>query len=243
MIGKPSTWQRFWDFPITRIFAFLLLLAAMTVVVSLPLNWLLHAHHVTFKRDPEVGGMLGEALQAGLALAAFLIMVRWADRRTFASAGLTRGGLLTEVGVGFLVGAAVFSAAVALTAVLGAYHVQRVNPHFQFLIPLVLFLFVAAFEEIVFRGYVFQTLEARWGTGIALAGSGAAFGLIHLLNPVSGVTPAEKLAGPTFIVFEAALLLSAAFLLTRRLWLPIGIHWAWNFARARSTARLTQECP
>jgi len=92
-----------------------------------------------------------------------------------------------------------------------------------------LFLFVAVFEETIFRGYIFQTLETRWGSGIALAESAAAFGLIHLLNPVRGVTAAEKMAGPLLIIFEASILMSAGYLLTRRLWLPIGIHWNWNF--------------
>ncbi len=104
-----------------------------------------------------------------------------------------------------------------------------VNWHFAWLIPVILFLFIAVFEETVFRGYIFQTLETRWGSGIALAGSGAAFGLVHLLNPVTGVTLAEKLAGPLFIMFEASILMTAGYLLTRRLWLPIGIHWGWNF--------------
>ena len=227
--GKPSAAQRFWAFPITRIFAFLLLLAAMTLAVGLPLNLLLHARHVSFKRDPEIGDLLGEVIEAALALGAFLIMVRWADRRTLASAGLMRRGLIAETGMGFFLGAALFSVTVAATEALGVYHVLRVNPHFQFLVPLVLFLFVAVFEEIVFRGYVFQTLESRWGSGIAVAGSALLFGLAHLANNVPGSTPAQRLAGPVYIALEAGLPMAAAFLLTRRLWLPIGLHWGWNF--------------
>ena len=227
--GEANAAQRFWTFPVTRIFAFLLLFVAMAVVVGLPLTWLLHAHHVTFKRDQEVGGMLGEALQAALALAAFLIMVRWADRRTLVSAGLTRQGLLAESSMGFFLGAALFSVTIAATQALGTYHVLRVNPHFQFLVPLVLFLFVAICEEIIFRGYMLQTLESRWGSGVAVVGSALLFGLAHLANDVPSATPAQRLAGPVYIAFEAGLPMGAAFLLTRRLWLPIGLHWGWNF--------------
>ena len=128
-----------------------------------------------------------------------------------------------------LIGGVLFSLVIAITAVLGGYHILGVNWHFAWLIPVVLYFCTAVFEETVFRGYIFQTLEARWGSGIALAGSGAAFGLVHLVNPIHGVTLAEKLAGPLFIVFEASILMTAGYLLTRRLWLPIGIHWGWNF--------------
>jgi membrane protease YdiL (CAAX protease family) len=31
--------------------------------------------------------------------------------------------------------------------------------------------------------------------------------------------------------FEGGILLSAAYVLTRRLWLPIGIHFAWDFSQ------------
>ena len=88
---------------------------------------------------------------------------------------------------------------------------------------------MAVFQEVAVRGYIFQTLERRWGTGIALAGSAAFFGLAHLGSPVEGLTTVQWLVGPAFIGVETGLLFTAAYLLTRRLWLPIGIHWGWNF--------------
>jgi membrane protease YdiL (CAAX protease family) len=111
----------------------------------------------------------------------------------------------------------------------GVYHVAGVNPQFRPLVPLLLFLFLAVFQEVAVRGYIFQTLERRWGTGVALAGSVVFFGLAHLWSPVQGLTTAQRLVGPAFISVETGLLLTAAYLLTRRLWLPIGIHWGWNF--------------
>lgn len=226
---KPSAAQRFWAFPVTRIFAFLLLFLALSVAIGLPAAVLLRSGHFDFKRDPEVTSLLASMLQAVPVSAAFLIMVRWVDRRTYASAGLTRHGLLLENGLGFLAGAAIFSVAIALTAAFSGYHVQRVNPYFEFLVPLVFFLFVALAEEIAFRGYVFQTLESRWGSGFAVAGSALLFGLVHLANPVPGASTAERLAGPLYITLEAGLPMAGAYLVTRRLWLPIGFHWGWNF--------------
>ena len=61
------------------------------------------------------------------------------------------------------------------------------------------------------------------GSWIAIILSALFFGLTHLMNP--GAT----LFGALAIALEAGTLLGAAYMLTRRLWLAIGIHWAWNF--------------
>lgn len=228
----PTVWQRFWRFPVTRIFTYLLVLAVVALALYFPILGLLKLSHVHTKGHAETAELVNELYLALCAVGAFVFMVRVVEKRTLASAGLDGRGLGVETGLGLLIGGGLFSLVVGLTAAGGGYRILGVNPHFAWLMPVLLFLCVAVFEETVFRGYIFQTLEARWGSGIALGGSGAAFGLVHLLNPVSGVTPAEKLAGPLFIVFEAGILMSAGFLLTRRLWMPIGIHWGWNFCES-----------
>jgi hypothetical protein len=80
-------------------------------------------------------------------------------------------------------------------------------------------------EEILFRGVVFRITEERLGTWIAIAISAVLFALLHLTSANATVTS-------TIVVgLEAGVLLSAAYALTGRLWLAIGIHFAWDFAR------------
>src|SRR5260370_910510 len=57
----------------------------------------------------------------------------------------------------------------------------------------------------------------------ALGISALVFGFAHARNP--GASIVSSLA----IAVEAGGLLAAAFILTRNLWFPIGMHWAWNF--------------
>ena len=61
---------------------------------------------------------------------------------------------------------------------------------------------------------------------MALGITVALFGLVHLGNPNS------SLYGAAAIGIEAGVLLGAAYVLTRRLWLVIGIHFGWNFIQA-----------
>ena len=83
----------------------------------------------------------------------------------------------------------------------------------------------ALFEELIFRGIVFRQLEVLLGTWAALVLTSAFFGLAHLGNP--GATWFAAFA----IAMEAGILLGAAYLVTRRLWLAVGIHAAWNFTQ------------
>ncbi|HEY3588415.1 MAG TPA: CPBP family intramembrane glutamic endopeptidase, partial [Myxococcaceae bacterium] len=87
----------------------------------------------------------------------------------------------------------------------------------------VLGLFLVGFaEEIRNRGILFRLLEQNLGTWVALGLSALAFGFAHWQNP--GATWWSSLA----IALEGGVLLAALYAATRSLWLPIGVHWAWN---------------
>jgi hypothetical protein len=86
-------------------------------------------------------------------------------------------------------------------------------------------LFPAVSEELVFRGILFRWLEEFGGSWMALLLTSALFGASHLANPNATWIAALGLA------FEAGVMLGAAYMLTRSLWMPMGIHAAWNFAQ------------
>lgn len=89
------------------------------------------------------------------------------------------------------------------------------------------FLFVALFEETLFRGFVFQRLVAGTSAWFALLASGLVFATSHWGNPdMHGAT----LAWATLELFLGAVLLGLAWLRTRSLALPVGLHFGWNWA-------------
>ena len=90
---------------------------------------------------------------------------------------------------------------------------------------LLVFLTVAVGEEMIFRGIIFRQIDERWNTWTALIVSALLFGFIHLPN--NGATWWSSLA----IAIEAGLMLGAAYKWSGSLWLPIGIHWAWNYVQ------------
>jgi uncharacterized protein len=82
-------------------------------------------------------------------------------------------------------------------------------------------LFGAIGEEMLFRGYGFQILVASLGPYATILPVSVLFGLAHL-NNVN--------ATPIGIVNTIGwgVILSAAFLRSGDLWLPIGLHFGWN---------------
>jgi membrane protease YdiL (CAAX protease family) len=91
-----------------------------------------------------------------------------------------------------------------------------------------MFTFVALFEETLFRGFLFQRLVAGSGVWVAQILLACLFALGHWGNP--GMAGATKVWA-TLDIGLGAVALGLAFLRTRSLALPIGIHLGWNWAQ------------
>lgn len=97
------------------------------------------------------------------------------------------------------------------------------GPHLRSLLTSgALLILAAAFEEFLTRGYGFQRLIDAIGRLGAVLVFSALFGAGHLGNPhVTALSTANTVL--------AGVLLAVAYLKTRALWMPIGLHWSWNF--------------
>jgi uncharacterized protein len=85
-------------------------------------------------------------------------------------------------------------------------------------------LCVAVGEELVVRGFFMQVINEVWGGAAAVVVTSVFWGFAHLLNP-----RANLFAVLNIIVI--GLLFAYAYYVTGRLWLPIVLHFAWNFAQ------------
>ncbi|HEY8591474.1 MAG TPA: CPBP family intramembrane glutamic endopeptidase [Sphingomicrobium sp.] len=135
---------------------------------------------------------------------------------------------LRDLGLGLLIGFGIMAAAVGIAAIAGVYRI--VGPgDASYLIPaLVGAAIMPAFtEELLFRGILFRFIEEFAGSWAALAVTSALFGLAHILNP--NATWFSSFA----IAVEAGVLLGGAYMLTRNLWLAMGLHAGWNFTQGQ----------
>jgi uncharacterized protein len=202
---------RFLAFPLTR-----LVLAA--VVVVLPVVLTMDLVHLALAKSMRV--VWPHLLAAALCVSAYRVYVRRIEKRALSELGRTHAG--RELGTGLLVGSLLLVATIGTVAALGFYGVSGRNDWTAVLTPLAPLILVVVLEELLFRGVLFRIVEQSLGSWIALSLSAVLFGVAHLSN-----------AGVTFLAVGntavAGVLFAAAFMATRRLWLPLGIHFAWNF--------------
>jgi membrane protease YdiL (CAAX protease family) len=163
-------------------------------------------------------------------LAAFKLLTSVFDGRPLAATGLAfRGRWLRELGLGLLIGTVMILLVAGLEGTLGvARFTLGAVPTARLLLwagGLLLFGFIAATnEELIFRGYPFQSLVEAVGAVAAVGLCSALFGAVHLGNP-------HHTWISTLNTALVGVPLAVAYLRTRLLWLPIGIHFAWNFVQ------------
>ncbi|NKZ04972.1 CPBP family intramembrane glutamic endopeptidase [Actinomadura latina] len=170
---------------------------------------------------PTLGLGLASAV---LALLVYVFVVGRTERRPVDE--LARAGAVPALGRGALIGFGLFGVVIANLALLGDYRVDGFGSVAGPVALVGVMAAAAVTEELVFRGILFRIVEGRIGTWWSLALTGVVFGLMHLGNENA------TLWGAIAIAIEAGGMLAAAYAATRNLWVPIGLHFAWNIAGA-----------
>ena len=178
---------------------------------------LILAHQIP---DKALRAVWPQLLAAVLGVAGYLQYVRRIEGRPAVELG--RPGLWRELGAGMAFGGLLLVAILGILAAAGSYRILGVGDASRLAKACAEMLVVALAEEIVFRGVLFRIPERALGTRTALILSSVLFALAHLPNEHITVLAVANTAA-------AGLMFGAAYLATRRLWLPVGIHFAWNF--------------
>jgi uncharacterized protein len=159
-----------------------------------------------------------------LAMAIYFGFARWVERREVSELALPE--MAKEMGIGILIGSGLYTGCMLILWVMGIFRIDGFNPA-SFLVPAIASALSSGFlEELLFRGALFRIVEEWLGSWISIVVSSAVFGLVHLANPDATLT------GAIFISVEAGLLLAAAYMVTRRLWMSIGFHVSWNYTQS-----------
>lgn len=163
------------------------------------------------------------------ALGAGYLCARLFEGLPWRSLGLTfHRGWLRDLLIGCAIGIATLVVAVVIATAAGGLRFSFGGSGLAIIRSLVgsaVLLFLAALaEEALFRGYILQTFTRAQLTLLGVLLTSVPFGLVHLSNP--NVVPGVTFANTAL----AGIWLAAAYLRTRSLWFPLGVHWAWNWA-------------
>ncbi len=170
----------------------------------------------------EVFYLLVALIQCILAVWCYILMYRYFEKRQITE--LSSASFLKNAIPGFLTGIALQSLIVLVLYLAGGYVITRINPA-SFMVPAFTTALTAGFvAEIIIRGILFRLVEEKLGTAITIGIMMLLFMVMHLGS--EGSTVLSVLA----VSMQAGFLLSAVYILTRNLWFPIFLHFAWDFA-------------
>jgi membrane protease YdiL (CAAX protease family) len=217
-----------------RLLIFLVLLALLSVVFGVATK-IFSQLTLNFVPSSEVARYLENLifrLEFSLvALIAGYICTRWLEGLPWRALGLgLHAGWARDFLFGSLIGVASLALATAIATAAGGLtftistRAEFVPVGETLVFSAFLFIVAALAEEALFRGYPLQTFTRARLVGFGVLLTSVSFLAIHLVNP----NLSEAL--PYFNLLIAGVWLAVAYLRTRSLWLPLGIHWAWNWA-------------
>ena len=180
-------------------------------------------------------------LASGATISTFLSRKFW-DKKSFVSLGLAwNKQAIKDVLFGFLLSglmAAAFYLALVSFNLLDFnginFEGSGLNSSFDFIqfmgiltlgslsLMLVEHILVGFWEELVFRGYIFQNMTEGMGLVPAILLSCFLYGIIHYMNPNATLLSSAIIIGFGFLRIYG-------YLGTKMLWLSMGMHIGWNF--------------
>lgn len=211
--------QRTFNSPVTKIILALLTFLAVVIIGQQIAVKLLDLTAL----DKDYRNLLKGLFVSASCVLSYILFFKKYDKRTvteFEAKGLAKN-LIIGASIGFILQ----SLTILVIYLNGSYSVININPVSFILIPFALMFTVAIIEEILVRGIIFRIMEEKLGSYVSLTISSLLFGVLHLANPHSTLIS-------SICITTAGFLMGAAFIYSRNLWMPIALHFAWNFTQS-----------
>ncbi|WP_265571115.1 CPBP family intramembrane glutamic endopeptidase [Sphingomicrobium nitratireducens] len=215
VVATKPMWRKIVDFPLVAMLIALAIMLALSFVTGRIGPYVQSAVPAPYDL------LVGAFIVIGLGYAAYKLVIRHLGE--IKRDDLRSEHALRDLGLGVGGSFLLMSAIVGVAALFDVYNIIGEGGFDGFVYILAGGGLIAGFmEELVFRGILFRWIEEFLGSWAALAITALLFGFAHQMN--DNATTFSSIA----IAVEAGLLLGAAYMLTRSLWLAIGIHFGWN---------------
>ncbi|MGB5943110.1 MAG: type II CAAX endopeptidase family protein [Leeuwenhoekiella sp.] len=155
------------------------------------------------------------------------VFMRFIDEEPFVNLGFHLKNHVKDIAVGLVMGLVVIGA--GFLFLLAGEQIEYASMQFEWyetFVSIALFTVVAVVEEMLTRGYLLRNLMYSFNRWVALIISSAVFAFMHAANPnVSTFALID--------IFLAGVMLGLPYILTKNLWLPIALHFSWNFFQSQ----------
>jgi membrane protease YdiL (CAAX protease family) len=210
--------QKILHFPLTKI------IISLIVILFVYNNLIKFGVFKTDLLEKQTVKLIATIIATFFAVLTYIYLFKFYEKRSVTEFG--QKNIFKNLILGFVLGFVLQSLTILVIYLKGGYSIISINPISFIIPPLTMAIASSIIEEIIFRGILFRIIEEKLGTYISLIISALIFGLIHISNPNSSLMAGLGLS------IQAGLLLGLAYVLTRNLWFPIMIHFAWNFTQS-----------
>ncbi len=208
-------WKRIWNFPLVAMLAAMVLVSAVLAGAGFALP------KVFAGVAREIAMPVQTIITVAALLALYKLVLQHLGERRHDDLRLVEA--LRGLAIGTAAAFVLFSVIVGVAALFGSYRIVGWGGMGNW--AFILFgggVGAGFIEELIFRGILFRWIEEFAGSWAALFVTSALFGLGHIGNDNASWFSSVAIA------IEAGLMLGGAYMLTRSLWVPIGIHFGWN---------------
>jgi membrane protease YdiL (CAAX protease family) len=206
-------------FPLTRFFLaliFLFVFAGLSLGLG---SWI--QKDLLLPDQALTGSLIQMILSCGLTWFGYALYCATIEGRKVNELDPRKG--IRQVSLGLLLGFGFISIVMGIMWLTGGYKVTGIK-NFVVLWPfLIMSVQAGIVEEILSRGVIFRIAEEGIGTWWSILLSAFIFGFMHIWNPNATVFSSVSIA------LTAGVILAMLYVITRQLWIPIGLHIGWNF--------------
>ena len=216
---QTTTKQKILYFPLTKIILGLLLCFVVFILVQQLVGEILDV--TTINKDFR--NLIKGIIASSFVILTYILFYRKYEKRKIGE--FSSKGLLKNTILGVLIGTTLQGLTILVIYFWGNFQIISVNPFSSIITPFAIAFSVAIFEETLLRGIIFRIVEEKLGSYISLLISAIIFGSVHLINPDSSVISSVCIGIVGFMF-------GASYIYSRNLWLPIAIHFSWNFVQS-----------
>jgi uncharacterized protein len=216
---QTTTIQKTLNFPLTKIILGLLLCFVVFIISQQLVGKILDITTI----DKNFRNLIKAIIASSFVIFTYIFFYRKYEKREigeYSSKGISKNILL-----GVLIGVTLQGLTILVIYLWGDFRIISINPFSSIITPFAVAFSVAIFEETLLRGIIFRIVEEKLGSYISLAISAIIFGAAHLLNPDSSVIS-------SLCIGIVGFMFGASYIYSRSLWLPIAIHFSWNFVQS-----------
>lgn len=180
----------------------------------------------SLQRDPSMLLLMQLGSLIGFLFTLF-IFTKIPPRKDYVQFGLIGENVMKDIARGAGVGAAVIVLSFLVLWATGTVQSFTFNPDLSIRLVIVwfgIFLIVAFVEEVMIRGYFLHIFMERYTPLASVGITSLLFGSMHFLNPSFGWIGFVN-------ILLAGLLMGLIFFVRQTIWLPLGVHFGWNFVQ------------